>query len=300
MDPYDVLQLPRNFTLEQLRANYKRLALQLHPDKLGARVAPDAAHEVFHVLTGAYRALSREYRARASDRPFDALRADARPPAAGGGGGGRAGGPPPSADGTDFDPDRFNRVFEETRGEPGRADRGYEAWMRRHDPDAGPPPEPARQVVRYREPVAAAEMLSARRGGGGGMTYSELGVDRVSDFSKPAGAAGGVAGGAVAYTDYRLAHTRTRLMYEDEISAAAARRKDFRSVDDIRAHRAGQSFDMTEEDHRRAAAAQRARAKDEERRARVQGELDRRAEAAYSRSHEQLLGYAPSASITAR
>ncbi|PNG99698.1 hypothetical protein TSOC_014518, partial [Tetrabaena socialis] len=30
-DPYQVLRLPRDFTLAELKTNYKRLALQLHP-----------------------------------------------------------------------------------------------------------------------------------------------------------------------------------------------------------------------------------------------------------------------------
>lgn len=50
MDPYKVLNVPKNFTLEQLREQYKRIALQVHPDKGGSS-------ELFNMVTKCYKQL---------------------------------------------------------------------------------------------------------------------------------------------------------------------------------------------------------------------------------------------------
>ena len=265
-------------------------------------MSKDQANEVFNVLTTSYKALVREHSERQADRPFDELRTASR--AFGGDADAGAGGPsrydghqPQPMRGGDvkgFNPKRFNEVFDTNRVRSAE-DKGYEAWMKRHDPDTAPPRRPGEersQVSKYGDPMAGAELVATKRHGG--TSFAELGVDKVSDFSKPVDGAGGVS-----YTDYRLAHTRTRLMYEDEVTRAQAGRKDFRSLDDLRSHRAGQSFAMTAEDHRIAAAQQRNTAATEERRTRVLHQLDERAAGTYERSHLALLGYGRSASLAA-
>jgi curved DNA-binding protein CbpA len=52
MDPYKVLNIPKNFTLEQLREQYKKMALQVHPDKGGSA-------ELFEIVTSCYKKLLR-------------------------------------------------------------------------------------------------------------------------------------------------------------------------------------------------------------------------------------------------
>jgi curved DNA-binding protein CbpA len=52
MDPYKVLNIPKNFTLEQLREQYKKMALQVHPDKGGSA-------ELFDLVTSCYKKLLR-------------------------------------------------------------------------------------------------------------------------------------------------------------------------------------------------------------------------------------------------
>lgn len=57
-DPYKVLCLQPGFTLEELRSNYKRLALQLHPDKISRKsISPETAKAVFQVLSDSYQEL---------------------------------------------------------------------------------------------------------------------------------------------------------------------------------------------------------------------------------------------------
>lgn len=58
MTPFEVLGLDSNATITNIRAAYKRLALQLHPDR---NKAPDACTQ-FHAVTEAYNVLCRAAR----------------------------------------------------------------------------------------------------------------------------------------------------------------------------------------------------------------------------------------------
>ncbi|XP_058080564.1 DNAJ protein JJJ1 homolog [Magnolia sinica] len=57
---YEILGLPRDCTQEQIRSSYKRLALQLHPDKLisSGTVSEEEATSAFQSLLNAYQVLS--------------------------------------------------------------------------------------------------------------------------------------------------------------------------------------------------------------------------------------------------
>ena len=50
MDPHKLLNVPKDFTLEQLREQYKKIALKVHPDKGGTA-------ELFELVTNAYKKL---------------------------------------------------------------------------------------------------------------------------------------------------------------------------------------------------------------------------------------------------
>ena len=131
----DVLNLPRTgYTKDQLKFNYKALAKQLHPDK--CRVSPEAATQLFQVLTDAYRKLSDKQHI---DRTFFELRDSARRSTA------EAPPPPqstsvashqrddkqkPVASSQRFNVEKFNRVFSENRLEDPVFDTGYEKWMK--------------------------------------------------------------------------------------------------------------------------------------------------------------------------
>ena len=73
MDPYKVLRLSKNFTLDELKSNYKRLALQLHPDKNA--LSEKHAAEIFKILTRSYKMLLDAYEMRVSDKQFNELKA---------------------------------------------------------------------------------------------------------------------------------------------------------------------------------------------------------------------------------
>lgn len=275
MDPYTVLNLPRGFTLEQLKYNYKVLARQLHPDKCGARISREQATATFQVLTAAYRALLAEHEMRVADKPFYELRDRARE---------KREEPQDVAGKSRFDLTRFNNVFDETRVGDEEFDNGYADWMTRTDPGDRREAERNRQLVKYVEP----EPVTVSRKGTA--KYSELGTGRVKDYSRNDVVN---TSQAVQFTDYRVAHTTSKLA--DEQSWATLR-PDFRSIDELQSHRAAMPMVMTpEEASAQAARAAKAKAR-EDRRSIALIERDAAVAAHYERAHTQLLGYSPSVS----
>lgn len=68
-DPYEVLGVARDATVQDIRTAYRKLALQLHPDKAG----PERAQE-FHEVRTAYAILNDEEKRKAYDKKgFDGL-----------------------------------------------------------------------------------------------------------------------------------------------------------------------------------------------------------------------------------
>jgi len=270
MDPHDVLNLPRTgYTKDQLKFNYKALAKQLHPDK--CRLSPEAATQLFQVLTEAYRKLSDELDKQHIDRTFFELRDSAR----------RSVPEPPrttsiashqrereSGD-RKFNVEKFNRVFSVNRMEDPVFDTGYEKWMKETDPEIANKTG-GRNLVRYEEPQP---MILVNKNT---TAYSELGATRVDDYSRTE-----TARHSIQYTDYRLAHTTTKLATEEEIRSAEERAKnELRSIDALKKHRSGISYTMNDADARR-----------EEQRAREREDAERRrvaALSAYERTLEQF------------
>jgi curved DNA-binding protein CbpA len=279
---HQVLNLPRGFTMEQLRYNYKALARHLHPDKRNARLSAEQANATFQTLTEAYRALLQE--AANNERSFDAMRREAQ----------ASTNPPLStaqnakliADAKKgFSLERFNEVFEQDRMKEPVVDAGYAEWMQRHDPDKKLPEAELtanRQLIRYTEPTP---VTFSRKGC---VQYTELGVDRVDDYSREDATRHGIQ-----YTDYRVAHTTTRLVDE----AVAADRVGYKSIEDVRKQRAAISYQMSEADLRNQADKQRSDEEAEQRRQEAQRSYDTRLTAHFERVHRNLLGFAGSATM---
>lgn len=288
MDAYQVLNVPRDFTIEQLRYNYKVLARKLHPDKCGARITQEQANQTFQLLTEAYRALLHEHGARQNNRPFHELRSNARPPTtmntdneSSSHGSNRSSHMSDPVKG--FNPARFNQEFERNRLAVPDVDTGYEEWMKRTEPGAEDDGGKKRTaIMKYVDPTPLA--LVVRRGGVG---FSELGVEHVADYSSNGQA--DARHGGINYTDYRVAHSTGKLLDESEIKA----RREFRNLDELQKHRANISYTMS--DRRARAVAERARAEEEaeQRRAEVQARYDKQMAEHFDRVHRRLLGFAP-------
>jgi len=265
IDPYDVLGLRRNFTWDELREAYRRTARWVHPDKGGNK-------EMFEVVTDCFKKLAVEFKMRNADRPHHELKQEAEafyaqpgfgPPAPE-----QPRAPPTShpmfsskkTEGRDESnknfQERFNKFFDENKLGDEEVDAGYGSMMEKSSKTRGELSVPkilsgkisadrfnsafeehtlpeSREIVIHREPDA---MQLAKK-----LQFTEIGGDKPDDFSHvPQSARQGLA-----YTDYKVATTATRLVDP----RAVKKRKDFKTVEDYSAHRSSATeAPMTEEE----------------------------------------------------
>ena len=65
--PYQILGVPRNATIQQIKLSYRKLALKHHPDRQSSEADKDTAHHIFSSIGHAYEILSDENRKREHD-----------------------------------------------------------------------------------------------------------------------------------------------------------------------------------------------------------------------------------------
>lgn len=246
LDPHDILGVGREFTWEELKENYRRIAKVLHPDKGGS-------DQLFQYVTACFRQLAAEYQMRVGDRPFHELKAESRafatrqaPPESA-----RA----PRGDDRDFS-QRFNRLFNEHRLEDEETSYGYGGMMAastKHREDISIAKKMDRykpkrfheafekevpvtkDVVVYREPEAT---VAGKR-----LQYTELGSGRPDDFS------GATRDGrGIVYTDYKKAYSEDQQRLVDAAALAAANRKQFKTVGEFEKYRDKRTQDPATEE----------------------------------------------------
>jgi hypothetical protein len=234
-DPYSVLDLPPNphaLHPDQVKANYKMLARQLHPDKCGAKLNTQEMTMAFQALTNAYRLVMEEVRACQAES-LEHMRKSFIKFA----NGQKQNGQKHKKDGDPkkkMTPEQFNAIFEQERSRLGHdpeVDTGYARWIADNDPDKPPPSHNSQEVVvrRNLEPISMGRCL---------VGVCELGVEQRSDFS----------GGANDYTDYQRAHTTTRLVTDADIAVADVGNKRFTDIKSYTSHRETNSGRFTDEE----------------------------------------------------
>lgn len=283
MDPYEVLNLPLNAartracTVEQVRYNYKQLARQLHPDKRGPDVTQEDATYVFQVLTDAYKRVVADFELCRLDRMHDELKQGSQEAAAaaaatrpasfasnGGPQGGRA---------FKFSIAKFNRVFEDVRERP-VDDRGYGDWMARNPASREQAEREERARLRKQMAIQKYRDPEPTPLGRSQIAFTELGRTRVKDY------------GGNGFSDYRIAHTTTRLADEQAKIEADMRKVSF---DAFSKAREKADYTMTEEDHRAERWRQAERERFEQRRQRALSQQDRAMTEQFERANRLLL-----------
>lgn len=245
VDPYKMLNVPKNFTPEQLKASYKKLALAMHPDKQGGN------DYMFKMLTTCYKQLVREYNQRISDRQFHELKTAsqsyAKNPSL-------QTNPMGAFDKRNFNINKFNKVFEENSMPDGVKEVGYDDWLKTGDVGSKEPTkmkgkfslsafnnqfeknvqaESSKHLIKYKEPEP---LFTGKK-----IQFTELGVDKIDDFSGD-----NMTKKNLNYMDLKLAHTTSRIVDPSTVKE----RKLFNSVDDIKADRANVSYTMSEKEMR--------------------------------------------------
>lgn len=249
VDPLDVLNLPQEYTMDQLRYNYKLLARQLHPDKRVAHhMTPEQATETFQLLTWAYKILVERLEGRGTGHDFHALRQASRqhhqqqapPDTAPSASSKRSGGnKASSSDKRGFNIDKFNRIFDENRLDDPVRDGGYGRWMEDADPDSK-----RNQLSMIAHSGRRAEDEPIPVALGKSAFYTDIvAVGGVEDYSRHDLAS---SKNAIQYTDYRIAHTTARLADEDEISVATERaHREARNIEVLKQTRGNLSYTMS-------------------------------------------------------
>lgn len=229
LDPYEVLNVRKNFTWDELKDAYRIKAKAVHPDKGGNE-------GVFNLVTHCFKELANEYKMKIEARSHielkkdyeEYVKADQRPVATRVEKG--------SKEDEEFQK-RFNRLFENNKLQDEEHDTGYGHIMTassslredievpntmesfNHDKfnktfDTKVPTSKNVIVYKEPEPLQLAKSIQYTELGGKTSDYSS-GVERSEKHS-------------LQYTDYMKAHTTARLIHPNEIK----QRKDYKTVED--------------------------------------------------------------------
>lgn len=263
VDPYKLLGVPRNFTLEQLKQSYKQLMLKHHPDKNFDLSSPIAS-----LLTSAYKKLVEDYAYRISNKEFSQLREESRThidksqqQAA------AARSSSPSR----FNLNKFNELFEQNKEKDAGYDDGYDKWMKT-EKSFNQSNDRNWSVVKRVEPqpLFGGKILS---------NAYELGVSEVKDFSGD-----NTSSKNLGYMDYRIAHTTGKIIDESLVK----QRRNYKNVQDLEKERGKISFVMPETERARYEREQAQEQDREIRRRKIQEVKDFRSAQAYQRAQFAL------------
>ena len=234
LNPYEVLEVNKNFTWDELKNAYRHTALLTHPDKDGGNKI------VFNFVTECFKILAEEYKSRNQNKTFMELKQqfknsnneDEKQPA--------------PITGENFN-DKFNKTFEMCKLEDDELDFGYgdimsESSKIREDFSQSNlfdkkkfdtqtfnsiftkhTPAPSKELTKYKEPEP---MILAKT-----MNYTEIGGKRPDDYSSSVEKSGK---NNLIYSDYKMAYSNTRLVDEDAINKTL---KDFKNVEEYEKYR---------------------------------------------------------------
>ena len=278
-DPFKMLGLDKNCTLNEAKASYKKIALKLHPDRGGDPRA-------FSLLTKALLSVTEVIKSREvhdhndMKKDFDtyAKKNDV------------------TGQNKKMNIKLFNEIYEKNKlFDP--YDNGYGDWINKNQLTDEEPKElfsngfnveifnkvfdekgeenedyDDQQVIKYGAPTPQLDTS---------INYTELGIDKVGDFSKS------MSGDTneLNYTDYRKAHTKTRL-----IDVKKHGRKEYKNINDLESERERITYELKGEDALRLDRVNELREKEEYDRRMKQEEYDKAITHQFNNVNRQYLG----------
>jgi curved DNA-binding protein CbpA len=239
VDPYKVLGVPRDFTLQELKTAFKKVAVKVHPDKGGNEY-------MFNMVTECFKMLMREWKRKNSDKPFQDLKASYKAHADRE----EAYRGEDTSAGLGFSLDKFNRLFEENK-RPSVTDAGYGTFLtetnnkeapkfkggtkedfnshfERHTKEAAD-----KTITKYREPEPMAPSIKIQ--------YYEMGVQQIDDFSGENSTLK-----RLNYSDLKVAHTTSRIIDPEKVKY-----KTYKSIDELKKDRGSISYELSKKDRER-------------------------------------------------
>ena len=250
IDPYKILSVKKDFTIDQLRNNFKKLAKIVHPDN-----PKTGNHNDFILLSKCYKTLYNDYKLRENDKQYYELKANfdiykneqnttnSRNTEL----------KTNYSNDSKFQKD-FNETFEKFKIET-VYDKGYGEVMKnpsavREDININNsmgngkfnkkkfneqfdnlPVNSENKLIKHSTPEP---LMSSNH-----LAYSDLGLTEINDFSGDNDTLK-----RLNYTDYMKAYTTTRLIDPKSVEV----RKEYKTIDDVKKHREKVSYTMSEAD----------------------------------------------------
>lgn len=312
VDALKLFNLTANYSLDDLKQAYKKLAMRTHPDK------PTGNAEQFQLVTKCYLSLLEKYKARESDRQFNDLKKGSQSyledqsrngmvnkefvaASKSRSGGGK------TIDKERFDVKLFNKIYEQNKLWDSNDD-GYGSWFTSQETEEAPAElfgnkfnlnvfnstfeehkdrltAQTGAIQQYNEP---RELVSYS----GGFTDIDQDARKVDDFSKPSPVAPtGRSSRELGYTDLKTAYTARGAF----IDPSKVEYKTYKSVDELKRDRGNVRYDMNAEELAAYEERKYREAQEEERRQQLVQQRDSQIANSYSRIHERMLGYRGSA-----
>ena len=302
-NPYEILGVTKNFTLEELKYNYKKVAKRVHPDRGGSE-------KLFKLVTLAYKQLAEVYKLKQINKEFNELKSDFKQYTQTQDNQQRRNKKLNKYNNYDNQSqqsnkqqskqqslngnftDIFNKVYEDNKiNNP--YDTGYGDLMRETDPnrpdidikktvnsmknfnqafDDTPVSKNNKKIIKYRDPIALPSSIKT-------LQYTELGVDRVNDFSTEIN--------SLNCVDYKKAHSTSKLIDKNYVK----QRGQYNDINGLEAERANISYTMDDAELKKQAYIKKKEHLKELKRLEKLQQMDLLNEQQFNRINELMINY---------
>ncbi len=290
IDPYKVIGVKKNFTIDELREKFKKIVIIHHPDKGGDP-------ELFKLFSLCYKKLFQEYKLRETDKQFHELKFNSKEYIK------------QQKENNYYNTKinyenngstsqflkNFNETFDKFKVET-VYDQGYGDKMMSHS-DIREEIDiknnigkynikkfnnefekqgisSSKNIIKYTNPEPLVSVKN--------LGFTELGLSKMDDFSGD-----NETLKKLNYTDYMKAYTTNRLITPEIIS----KRRNFKSIDDIKAHREKISYQMSDIDRKKQEKIEYLKKKEEEKRQEYLREQDKLYFKQFEQSNKAMLRY---------
>lgn len=288
-----LFNLNENFTMDELKKAYRKIALRTHPDR------PGGNKEKFQLVTTCYFSLMENLKMRSQNNTFDRLRNDSRDYfdeqnrlSQKYRSNGKKSSPLFNKDDKQFNSKMFNKVFEENKlYDPN--EEGYDDWLKNADDTPAPKvfsnkfnidvfnntfndykdTSTSHEIVEYKEPQA---LVSCNK-----MQYTDIDQSKKQNYTKSA-----ETNNELGYSDLKSAYTKTNNL----VNPNNVKIKQYRDIDELEHDRSNISFQMTPEQMRQQAIQQQQEEEEEYRRQQRIQQRDYMTENHYNNMHMKMIG----------
>ncbi|QOI90182.1 hypothetical protein QKU58_gp149 [Pyramimonas orientalis virus] len=208
---YNILNIDKTCTLEDLKKQFKKLAVKYHPDKGGDK-------NIFNLVVTSFRTVHREIKAKEDQKEFFQLKSDYKSDHK------RNSSQEKFVVAKEGFGDKFNKYFNENKTKNTNFEKGYDGFINEAEVKTS---EKHYKLRKYKEPEGS--VLSK-------LQFEELGTNmkdfsgRNDDMHK------------LQFMDYQYAHTTSKLIEPDLVE----KRQEFKSFDDITSKRKNENFELTD------------------------------------------------------